>query len=85
MAILTTENFNATIVDHAMVVFEGATEMHGKRHEADADGDGDIDLMFHFRQNETSLTCDSTEATLTGETFSGDRFIGADSIDMKIK
>ena len=85
MAILTTENFNATIVDHATVVFEGATEMQGKRHEKDVDGDGDIDLMFHFRQNETTLTCESTEATLTGETFFGDRIIGTDSIDMKIK
>ncbi|HEY4510119.1 MAG TPA: hypothetical protein VJC15_03985 [Candidatus Paceibacterota bacterium] len=53
------------------------------RHEEDVDGDNDIDLMFHFRLDDTTLTCDSTEATLTGRTFLGDLFIGTDSIDTK--
>jgi len=39
--------------------------------------------MFHFRLDDTTLTCDSTEATLTGRTFLGDLFIGTDSIDTK--
>ncbi|HEY4510121.1 MAG TPA: hypothetical protein VJC15_03995 [Candidatus Paceibacterota bacterium] len=56
-----------------------------QRHEEDVDGDGNPDLMFHFRQDETTLTCDSTEATLTGKTSSEDLFIGTDSIDTKGK
>lgn len=84
VAILTTGDFDATTIDHTTVLFEGASELHAKRHEEDVDKDGDMDLIFHFRQNETAL-CESeqTTATLTGKTFSGDLFIGTDVIDMK--
>ena len=85
VAILTTGDFDATTIDDTTVIFEGARETHAQRHEEDVDGDDDSDLMFHFRQNDTTLTCKSTEATLTGRTFSGDLFIGTDSIDMKDK
>lgn len=92
VAILSAEHFDATTVDHTTVLFEGANETHrsGKnkemtRHEEDVNGDGLTDLMFHFRQNETSLTCESTEAALTGRTFNGDFLIGTDSIDMLIR
>ncbi|HZX50098.1 MAG TPA: hypothetical protein VFE94_03020 [Candidatus Paceibacterota bacterium] len=92
VAILTTDAFDATTVDHTTVLFEGASETHksGKnkamtRHEEDVDKDGDVDLVSHFRQNETTLTCESTEATLFGKTFSGNIFVGTDSIDSKDK
>ena len=84
-AILTTVDFDATTVDHSTVVFEGASEMHAKRHPKDVDGDGDTDLMFHFRLGDTTLTCASTEATLIGRTLSGDIVISTDSIDTKNK
>ncbi len=42
-------------------------------------------LLFHFRLGDTNLTCESTEATLIGKTFSGDLFVGTDSIDMTNK
>ncbi|MFQ5799871.1 MAG: FlgD immunoglobulin-like domain containing protein, partial [Bacteroidota bacterium] len=89
VAILTTADFDATTVDHATVTFEGASETHvnkksGKprRHEEDVDGDGDTDLVFHFRLGGTDLTCESTEGTLTGETFDGQAIEGTDAIRM---
>jgi len=89
VAILTTEDFDATTVDHTTVTFEGASERHvnrrseePRRHENDVDHDGDTDLEFHFRQGETELTCESTEGTLTGETFDGMAIVGVDSINM---
>jgi hypothetical protein len=89
VAILTTEDFDATNIDHTTVTFQGAREIHAdrrsgepRRHEADVDGDGDVDLVFHFSLIETDLTCDSTEATLTGETVNGLVIEGTDEIRM---
>ena len=96
VAILTTAiadgdaaDFDATTVDHTTVTFEGVMETHvnrrtdeARRHEEDVDDDGDTDLVLHFRQGDTALTCDSTEGTLTGETFDGEAIEGADSVRM---
>lgn len=89
VAILTTDVFDATTVDHTTVTFEGASEWHvnkktgdPERHEKDADGDGDTDLILHFRLGDTNLTCDSTEAMLTGETFGGETIGGFDNVNM---
>lgn len=89
VAILTTDDFDATTVDHTTVVFEGAGETHvdkksgqPRRHEEDVDGDGNTDLVLHFRQGETALDCGSTEGTLAGETFSGQAIEGADAVRM---
>jgi len=89
VAILTTEDSDATTVDHTTVTFEGASETHvdrrsgePRRHEEDVDGDGDTDLVFHFRLGDTGLTCDSEEGTLTGETFDGQAIVGTDSVHM---
>jgi hypothetical protein len=92
VAILTTDDFDATTVDHTTVSFEGASETHVKkktgeprRHEEDADDDGDIDLVFHFRLGDTNLSCGSTEGVLTGETFDGLPIEGSDSVRMVTK
>jgi hypothetical protein len=89
VAILTTEEFDATTVDHTSVTFEGAGETHvakksgePRRHEEDVDYDGDTDLLFHFRLGDTDLTCDSTEGMLTGETFYGLPIEGIDTVRM---
>lgn len=52
------------------------------RHEEDVDGDGDTDLVFHFRLDDTDLTCNSTEGTLTGKTFDGQAIEVTDSVNM---
>ena len=90
VAIFTTDDFDALTVNHKTVKFEvEAVETHldeegnPRRHELDVDGDGDIDLVFHFRLGDTELTCNSTEATLTGETSDGQYYIeGTTSIVM---
>jgi hypothetical protein len=89
VAILTTESFDATLVDHTTVKFEGAREIHNdwrtgeaRRHEKDVDRDGDLDLLFHFRLGDTDLECDSTEGTLIGETYDGLEIRGSDSVRM---
>lgn len=89
VAVLTTDDFDATSVDHTTVTFEGANETHvnnrsgePKRHEKDVDGDGDIDLVFHFRLGETGLSCDSVEGILSGVTFDGVALEGTDDVLM---
>ena len=71
VAILSTDDFDATTVDHTTVTFEGASETHvdkktgsARRHEEDVDGDGDTDLVLDFRLGDTDLTCGSTEGKL---------------------
>jgi len=89
VAILTTNDFDATTVDHSKVTFEGASETHvdkktgePRRHEEDVDADGDIDLVFHFRLGDTALTCESIAGTLIGETFDGQAIEGSDTVRM---
>jgi uncharacterized protein YvpB len=78
VAILSTEMFDATTVDHTTVTFAGATETHvdkktglPQRHEEDVDEGGDLDLVFHFRLRDTNLGCQSIVASLSGETNDG--------------
>jgi len=82
VAILTTDTFDATTVDHTTVEFgpNGAMEAHGRGHNEDADGDGDLDLVLHFPTQDTGITRDDREACLTGETSDGTFIQGCDSI-----
>ncbi len=91
VAILTSDEFDATTIDHSTVRFgkygSEAAEIHYnkdndeyERHEEDVDNDGDIDLVFHFKYGETNLGCDDEFAVLTGSTYDGVFFTGADNI-----
>ncbi|MDH3614407.1 MAG: hypothetical protein OES10_14155 [Gammaproteobacteria bacterium] len=83
VAILTTDTFDALDVDPLSTAFgpDGATEFHGRGHVKDVDEDGDMDLLLHFNTQETGIQCGDTEATLTGETFTGLAFTGTDAIN----
>ena len=82
VAILTTDDFDATTVDPLSVKFGPgeAEEAHGKGHIEDVDNDGDSDLVLHFKTQETGIQSGDIEASLTGETFGGQAIAGTDAI-----
>jgi hypothetical protein len=82
VAILSTGTFDAASVDILTVAFGpgSAQETHGNVHIEDVNGDSLPDLMLHFRTQETGIQCGDTEASLTGVTYFGDAFEGADTI-----
>ncbi|MDH3271150.1 MAG: hypothetical protein OEN56_07460 [Gemmatimonadota bacterium] len=89
VAVLTTDAFDATTVDHETLGFEGAGEFHlgpddsaPLRHERDVDDDGDLDLVAHFRLGDTGLDCESTSGTLLGATFDNRAIRGTDRLRM---
>jgi len=84
VAILTTDDFDATTVDYQTVKFgpNEASIAHKKGHIEDVDGDGDLDFVLHFKTLETGIVSTDTEATLTGETYDGTPFFGTDLISI---
>jgi hypothetical protein len=65
VAALTTDQFDAAMIDPATARFAGAAPAQWSLE--DVDGDGDNDVIFHFRTQELGLTEESTEATLTAQ------------------
>ena len=53
VAIFTTADFDASLVDASTVVFAGASAVRGALQ--DVDGDGDLDMVLHFRVQDTNL------------------------------
>lgn len=88
VAILTTDDFEATTVDPSTVCFGDAeepaerdcTEAHDTGHVEDVDGDGDLDLLLHFETRETGIDSGDTEACLTGTTSDGTAVEGCDAV-----
>ncbi|WP_282013809.1 hypothetical protein [Marinifilum flexuosum] len=85
VAILTTDYFDATMVDCTTVKFGPANIgiVHDDGHLEDVDQDGDIDLILHFKTSESGITQTDTEVVLTGETYDGVNFMGTDLISVK--
>jgi alpha-L-arabinofuranosidase len=83
VAILTTEDFDATTVDPLSVTFgpDEAIEAKGIGDIMDTDGDDDLDFVLDFNTQMTGITCGDTEAGLTGTTFEGQAIEGLDSIN----
>ena len=84
VAILTTEDFDASEVDPSTVALEGVlakekgkSDKHGSLEDVDADGD--LDLVVQI-PNTINWADDATEATLTGETWEGVPIEGTDSV-----
>ena len=85
VAILTTDDFDASTVDASTLSFGpgGAAPAHSGGHLEDVDGDGDLDLMLHFRTQEHGLASGDTEACISGMTLDGTELQGCDSVDVK--
>lgn len=80
VAVLTADDFDASTVDPSTVEFAGASPVRWTME--DVDGDGDLDLIIHFKTQELGLTEDSTESTLTGETYDGELLWGTDTVNI---
>ncbi len=86
VAVLTTDDFDASTIDPETVLFVGAEPVRWKL--CDVDRDGDDDMLFHFKtqdlqkdeNNPEGLDEDSTEATLTGATQNGEKIAGTDDV-----
>ena len=84
VAVLTTDDFDASTVDPVTVRFGGAAPVRWTME--DVDGDGDTDLLFHFKTRELEdLNEESTEATLTGYTNDGEFIWGKDTVNIVSK
>ena len=80
VAVLTTDDFDATTVDPDTVLFAGATPLRWAIE--DVDYDGDMDLLFHFKTQELLLFLGYYEVSLEGYTFDGTWITGADSVNI---
>jgi hypothetical protein len=80
VAVLTTEDFDASTVLPDTVLFADAAPLRWTTE--DVDGDGDDDLLFKFRTQELNLDQNSTAATLTGETSDAWRIEGTDAVNI---
>ncbi len=80
VAILTTDDFDASTVDPDTVKFAGAHSV--KWAFEDVDGDGDDDMILHFKTPELDLDTSSTEAYLTGFNSDGEFIWGKDTVNI---
>ncbi len=81
VAVLGSIEFDATQVDFSTVTFGpgDASPVH-QGHVKDVNGDGFMDMKFHFKTKLIGIECGDTEASLAGETFSGESITGTDSL-----
>jgi len=76
VAVKTTPTFDASTIDHATVVFAGASPLRWAME--DVDSDGDMDVIYHFKTQELALISTGwQELTLTGYTTGGMEISGS--------
>ena len=94
VAILTTDDFDASQVDASTVLFAEASAVHSAME--DVDGDGDLDMVLHFLVEDTNLeeiyaqmlavdsesSHQSLAVSLTGATLDGTSITGSDGVDV---
>ena len=82
VAILTTDDFDASLVDASTILFGPMGVAASPVHSAleDVDNDQDIDLILHFDTQDTGIACGDDIGFLTGKTISGEDIEGFDSI-----
>lgn len=88
VAVLGTEEFDATTINPLSVCFGDAeepteracTEAHLTGHHEDVNGDGLQDLLLHYRTEETGIDAGDARACLKGETLSGAGVYGCDAV-----
>ena len=82
VAILTTDEFDATSIDVTSLRFgatgEEATAVRTTRD--DVDGDGDIDLLAFFRTTDTGIDCETLFTYISGMTTTGVSIAGTDLV-----
>ncbi len=81
VAVLGSVNFDATQVDFSTAEFgPGKASPIHDGHVEDVNNDDFLDMVLHFNTQDTGITCDDTQSTLSGGTFGGDAFTGTDSV-----
>ncbi len=82
VAILTTDDFDASDVDPAAGRFGPSGREARPSHNLleDVDQDGDMDLLVRFRVRESQIGCRTGSALITGMTLDGQPIFGRDSI-----
>jgi hypothetical protein len=81
VAVLTTDDFDATTVDPATVSFASGSPLRWTVEDV-CPFDGRDDLLFHFETQELDLNEESTEAFLTGYTSDGEFIWGKDTVNI---
>jgi serine protease len=74
-------DIDATQVDPVSLKF-GSGEVPSQADPliVDVDADADLDAVFIFEASQSGILCGDEEVALSGQTYSGDAFIGVDSI-----
>ena len=86
VAVLTTDDFDASSIDISSILFLDATPISWMTDDIDNDTDDDLLLLFKIPDLDFNLLIDEGDdypfAYLTGETISGIQFQGKDTINL---
>jgi hypothetical protein len=80
VAVLSTDDFDATAIDAKTVVFAGAHAIGGNLE--DINGDGRLDMVFHFNTQDLMLDSSNVSTAFAGSTDGGMSINGEDSVNI---